>query len=102
AGVFTTNRVVAAPITVSRAQIQSGLARAIVTNSGSANACTGIPGRDNAWTMVAEAGAALGIPPSQVLVASTGVIGTQLPIDDVVAGIRRAGGSPGGANSAHM
>ena len=41
AGVFTTNRVVAAPVTVSRAQIQGGLARAIVTNSGSANACTG-------------------------------------------------------------
>src|SRR4051794_1533516 len=98
AGVFTTNRVVAAPITVSRAQIQDGLARAIVTNSGSANACTGTAGRDNAWTMVAEVGVALGIPASHVLVASTGVIGTQLPIDDVVAGIRSAAGSLAGTN----
>jgi len=98
AGVFTTNRVVAAPVTVSRAQIQGGLARAIVTNSGSANACTGTAGRDNAWTMVAAAGAALGVPPSQVLVASTGVIGTQLPIDEVVAGIHSAAGSLAGTN----
>jgi glutamate N-acetyltransferase/amino-acid N-acetyltransferase len=98
AGVFTTNRVVAAPVTVSRAQVQGGLARAIVTNSGSANACTGSAGRDNAWTMVAEAGAALGIPPSQVLVASTGVIGTQLPIDEVVAAIHSAAGSLAGTN----
>ena len=52
AGVFTTNRVVAAPVTVSRAQIQAGGARAIVTNSGSANACTGDAGRRDAWTMV--------------------------------------------------
>ena len=98
AGVFTTNRVVAAPVTVSRAQIQRGLARAIVTNSGSANACTGTAGRDNAWTMVAETGAALGVPASQVLVASTGVIGTQLPIDEVVAGIHSAAGSLAGTN----
>ena len=90
AGVFTTNRVVAAPVTVSRAQVQGGVARAVVTNSGCANACTGATGRDDAWTMVAETAAALGVPASQVLVASTGVIGTTLLIADVAAGIHRA------------
>jgi glutamate N-acetyltransferase / amino-acid N-acetyltransferase len=91
AGVFTTNRVVAAPVTVSRAQVQGGIARAIVTNSGSANACTGADGRRDAWTMVNTASEALGIPSTEVLVASTGVIGRPLPIDDVVAGIHAAG-----------
>jgi glutamate N-acetyltransferase / amino-acid N-acetyltransferase len=93
AGVFTTNRVVAAPVTVSRAQVQGGLARAVVTNSGCANACTGADGRADAWTMVTETAAALGVPAPQVLVASTGVIGTVLPIGDVAQGIHRAAAS---------
>ncbi len=90
AGVFTTNRVVAAPVTVSREQIQAGTARAIVTNAGVANACTGQAGCRDAWTMVERTARSLGIPSDQVLVASTGVIGRPLPIDDVVAGIERA------------
>ena len=90
AGVFTTNRVVAAPVTVSRAQIRAGSARAIVTNAGNANACTGRDGLRDAWTMVAETARGLGVADSEVLVASTGVIGRRLPIDDVVAGIGRA------------
>jgi glutamate N-acetyltransferase / amino-acid N-acetyltransferase len=98
AGVFTTNRVVAAPVTVSRAQIQTGTAQAIVTNSGCANACTGATGRRDAWTMVNETAKATGIAPSRVLVASTGVIGRPLPIDDVVSGIRRAASSMAGTN----
>jgi glutamate N-acetyltransferase / amino-acid N-acetyltransferase len=98
AGVFTTNRVVAAPVTVSRAQVQGGVARAIVTNSGCANACTGAAGRGDAWTMVAETAAALGVPVSQVLVASTGLIGTALPIGDVTDGIGRAAASLAGTN----
>ena len=93
AGVFTTNRVVAAPVTVSRAQVQTGAAQAIVTNSGCANACTGAAGREDAWTMVRETASALDIAPSRVLVASTGVIGRPLPIGDVVAGIHAAAGS---------
>jgi glutamate N-acetyltransferase / amino-acid N-acetyltransferase len=96
--VFTTNRVVAAPVTVSRAQIQTGTAQAIVTNSGCANACTGATGRRDAWTMVNETAKATGIAPSRVLVASTGVIGRPLPIDHVVAGIRRAASSLAGTN----
>ena len=98
AGVFTTNRVVAAPVTVSRAQVQHGTARAVVTNSGSANACTGAQGRDDAWTMVSETAAALGVPASEVLVASTGVIGRALPIGDVVSGIHQAAAKLAGTN----
>ncbi len=98
AGVFTTNRVVAAPVTVSRAQIQAGSARAIVTNSGSANACTGEVGRRDAWTMVHAAAGALSIDPREVLVASTGVIGVPLPIDDVVSGIHSAAAGMAGTN----
>ncbi|HET6850297.1 MAG TPA: bifunctional glutamate N-acetyltransferase/amino-acid acetyltransferase ArgJ [Gaiellales bacterium] len=98
AGVFTTNRVVAAPVTVSRAQVQTGIAQAVVTNSGCANACTGDAGRQDAWTMVREAASALGIAPSRVLVASTGVIGRPLPIDDVVAGIHDAAAAVTGTN----
>jgi glutamate N-acetyltransferase/amino-acid N-acetyltransferase len=90
AGVFTTNRVVAAPVTVSRAQIQAGAARAIVTNSGSANACTGAVGRRDAWRMVEATAEALSVPRAEVLVASTGVIGRPLPIEDVVEGIHLA------------
>ncbi len=98
AAVFTTNRVVAAPVTVSRAQIQSGSARAIVTNSGSANACTGESGRRDAWTMVHAAAEALAIDAGEVLVASTGVIGVPLPIDDVVIGIHAAAAGMAGTN----
>jgi glutamate N-acetyltransferase/amino-acid N-acetyltransferase len=98
AGVFTTNRVVAAPVTVSRAQVQTGTAQAVVTNSGCANACTGAAGREDAWTMVRETASALDIAPSRVLVSSTGVIGRPLPIDDVVGGIRVAAQSLAGTN----
>jgi glutamate N-acetyltransferase/amino-acid N-acetyltransferase len=98
AGVFTTNRVVAAPVTVSRAQVQTGTAQAVVTNSGCANACTGSAGREDAWTMVRETASALGIAPSRVLVASTGVIGRPLPIGDVVAGIHSAAAALAGTN----
>jgi glutamate N-acetyltransferase / amino-acid N-acetyltransferase len=101
AGVFTTNRVVAAPVTVSRAQVQAGTAQAIVTNSGRANACTGERGRRDAWTMVEETARALGIPPSGVLVASTGVIGQPLPIDDVVGAIHTAAGKLAATNGRH-
>jgi len=92
AGVFTRNRVAAAPVLVSRAQIAGGSARAVVTNSGLANACTGRRGLDDAWSMVAATADALGLPAGQVLVASTGVIGRPLPIDDVTAAIAAAAG----------
>ncbi len=90
AGVFTRNRVKAAPLIVTMEHLRSGRACAIVAASGNANACTGPKGLDDARTMAAVTGEALGIPPEQVVVASTGVIGVPMPIDKVCDGIRRA------------
>lgn len=90
AAVFTTNRVQAAPVRVSREAVGSGRARAIVVNSGNANACTGVRGLADAREMVTATARALGVPASQVLVASTGIIGRPLPMEAVRPGIRRA------------
>jgi glutamate N-acetyltransferase / amino-acid N-acetyltransferase len=92
AAVFTTNRVQAAPILVSREHLRAthGRARAIVVNSGNANACTGAQGLADARRMAAAAGEALELAAEQVLVASTGVIGHALPMEKVEAGIREA------------
>lgn len=81
AGTFTTNRVKAAPVRLDMKRIRSGRARAIVVNSGNANACTGAMGMRNAEEIAALAGAGLGVPESLVYVCSTGVIGVQLPMD---------------------
>lgn len=89
AGVTTTNRVAAAPVLLSRARLRSGLARAVLINSGSANACTGPEGLAAARETSAAVAAAWGIPPASVLVASTGVIGKPLPVKAIVAGIGR-------------
>jgi glutamate N-acetyltransferase/amino-acid N-acetyltransferase len=69
--------------------------RAVVVNSGNANAATGLPGLEDAATMQARAAAAAGIHPAAVAVASTGVIGVPLPIDAVAAGIDAAAGRLG-------
>ena len=92
AALFTTNLAQAAPVLVSQQHIErtGGRARAIVVNSGCANACTGVQGLADARTMAAETAAALGCVPEDVLVASTGVIGVALKMDRVVPGIRRA------------
>jgi glutamate N-acetyltransferase / amino-acid N-acetyltransferase len=89
ASVFTTNRAVAAPVVVSREHLtrSGGIARAIVVNSGCANACTGSDGMQAARDMAAETARLLSCPVEQVLVASTGVIGVALPMDKVRAGI---------------
>jgi glutamate N-acetyltransferase/amino-acid N-acetyltransferase len=81
AATFTTNRVKAAPVRVSRAYLRSAETRAIIANSGNANACTGPIGIEHAKRMTRAAGKALGIPDYQVLVCSTGRIGVQLPIE---------------------
>ncbi|MBE3582833.1 MAG: bifunctional glutamate N-acetyltransferase/amino-acid acetyltransferase ArgJ [Limnochordaceae bacterium] len=79
-GTFTTNQVQAAPVRWTRRRIEVGLpVRAIVCNSGNANACNGPQGEQDAAAMAAATAAALGISPDEVLVASTGVIG--LPLD---------------------
>ena len=92
AALFTTNLAQAAPVTVSREHLERtrGVARAVVVNSGCANACTGAEGLAHARQMAAETAEAVGCAPQEVLVASTGVIGVALRIDRVVAGIRAA------------
>lgn len=87
AGVFTTNRIKAAPVRWCQEVVRRGVARAVVVNSGNANACTGDRGWQDAREMAERTGQALGIPPEQVLVASTGVIGVPLPMDAVRRGI---------------
>lgn len=87
AGLFTTNRVAAAPVQLSRARVASGAARAVVVNAGCANACTGRRGLVDAEAMAEEAAARLGIAPAEVLVCSTGHIGSYLPMEAVRRGI---------------
>lgn len=90
AGVFTQNAVVAAPITLTKQHAAAGVARAIVCNSGCANACTGERGLQDARKMAELAAAEVGCAPEEVLVGSTGVIGQFLPMDKVEVGIREA------------
>ena len=103
AAVFTRNQVQAAPLLYCREVLAGGRARAIVANSGNANACTGEPGLADARAMAERTGAALGMDPAHVLVASTGVIGVPLPMPTVLAGIDRAAaelGTGGGVAAA--
>jgi glutamate N-acetyltransferase / amino-acid N-acetyltransferase len=95
AGLFTTNLVQAAPVAVSKRHLRQtkGQARAIVVNSGCANACTGPQGLADAEQMTREVASGLGCTAEQVLVASTGVIGVNLVMDKVVSGVRSAVGS---------
>jgi glutamate N-acetyltransferase/amino-acid N-acetyltransferase len=103
AGAFTRNRLAAAPVLVSREHLADGRARAVVVNSGNANACTGAQGMDDARSMAGATARALGIAPDEVVVCSTGVIGKRLPMDAVAQGIARAAGElsvSGGAAAA--
>ena len=92
AGLFTTNLAQAAPVLVSKRHLleTGGIARAVIVNSGCANACTGDQGMSDAARMANEVAAALSCDPTQVLVASTGVIGVTLKMDRVSSGIRGA------------
>ncbi|MCB9007012.1 MAG: bifunctional glutamate N-acetyltransferase/amino-acid acetyltransferase ArgJ [Ardenticatenaceae bacterium] len=89
AAMFTKNQVVAAPVIVDRETLagNSSRLRAVVINSKNANACTGEPGLANARATQQAAAQALGCEPNQILVLSTGVIGVQLPIEKLQAGI---------------
>lgn len=93
AAVFTMNSMAAAPIQVSREHIASGLIRAVVVNSGNANACTGPEGEEDARAMAEVCARALDCRPEEVIVASTGVIGVPLPMDAVLSGIEDAAAS---------
>jgi len=90
AGVFTTNRVKAAPVLLSMERLAKGTARAIVINSGNANACNGPQGFQDALAMARAAAEYLCIPEQEVLVASTGVIGQKMPMAKVLPGIQAA------------
>lgn len=87
AGVFTTNQVCAAPVKVCREHLKHGLSRAIVMNSGIANACTGSAGMVAAKDMAAEAARIIGCEPQEIFVCSTGKIGPQLPLEKIVPAI---------------
>lgn len=90
AGTFTTNVVKAAPVKWDQKVVkESPWVQAVVCNSGIANACTGQEGYDQCEKTARAAGTALGIPTESVLVASTGVIGMQLPIDTLEAGVKK-------------
>ena len=87
AGVFTTNRVAAAPVILDRLHLRHRRGRAIVVNSGNANACTGASGFAAAKAMASAVARGLDVPVHEVFVGSTGVIGRTLPIDRIKAGI---------------
>ena len=87
AGLFTTNQVIAAPCVVSRRHLADGSLRAIIVNSGNANACTGEQGERDAVAMAEAAAHLLGVAPDQIAVASTGVIGVPLPAGLIAAAV---------------
>ncbi|MGG4094766.1 bifunctional glutamate N-acetyltransferase/amino-acid acetyltransferase ArgJ [Paenibacillus lautus] len=100
AAVYTTNLFQAAPLKVTRESLQDGKLRAIVVNSGNANACTGKQGEEDAYSMRASTAEQFGLEENDVAVASTGVIGELLKMDRVSSGItglpaRLSGGSEG-------
>jgi glutamate N-acetyltransferase/amino-acid N-acetyltransferase len=92
AGVFTQNRVMAAPVKISRQHVPTASARGVVICSGNANACTGKQGLRDAQRMTEIAAESLGCQAQQMLVCSTGVIGQPLPMDKIEPGIRSAVG----------
>ncbi|WP_447976593.1 bifunctional glutamate N-acetyltransferase/amino-acid acetyltransferase ArgJ [Candidatus Nitrospira bockiana] len=99
AGVFTTNRLPAAPVQLDRAHLRHGIGQAIIVNSGNANACTGAQGLADAEEMATLVARRLNLPVQTVFVGSTGVIGQSLPMDRIRRGIplvlmraRRSGG----------
>ncbi|HKY73057.1 MAG TPA: bifunctional glutamate N-acetyltransferase/amino-acid acetyltransferase ArgJ [Nitrospira sp.] len=100
AGLFTTNQVVAAPVTLDRRHLRRGVARAILINSGNANACTGHQGMAAAHKTAVLVARMLGSPVHEVFIGSTGVIGRALPVDriinalpDLVKRLSRTGGA---------
>jgi glutamate N-acetyltransferase / amino-acid N-acetyltransferase len=102
AAMWTQNRVLAAPVVVSKRHLESTEPQAIVINSGIANAATGAQGEADAIATAEHTAGLLGLAPEQVLVLSTGVIGAPLPMDRVLAGVDAAAAalSPHGGDEA--
>ena len=88
AAVYTTNKVQAAPVLISRERSHNGICRALLVNSGNANACTGEQGMLDALECGRRTAEALGLPDEELLIASTGVIGQPLPMDRFRKGIQ--------------
>jgi glutamate N-acetyltransferase/amino-acid N-acetyltransferase len=98
AGVFTSNKVKAAPVVLDMQRVRSGKARSVIVNSGNANACTGDQGLADARETASLIAGVLGVPDNRVLVCSTGVIGVTMPMDRIrnsvlglVAGLGKSG-----------
>ena len=89
AAVYTSNRVQAAPLLVTRQHLADGRAQAVIANSGCANAATGARGLEDARQMARLAARRLGVAPEDVVVASTGVIGTYLPMEKIALSVER-------------
>lgn len=85
--VFTANRVAAAPVHYSRDAISKSASKAVILNSGGANACTGQPGYQDTVDTANKVAAILNMKPAEVLVCSTGLIGERLPMDTVLDGV---------------
>jgi glutamate N-acetyltransferase/amino-acid N-acetyltransferase len=102
AAVWTTNRVQAAPVVVSRGHLERAEPRAVVVNAGVANAATGAAGLADAVRTAEETASCLGLEPEEVVVLSTGVIGVPLPMERVLEGVRAAASalSPDGGAAA--
>ena len=99
AAVFTLNKVQAAPVLVSKMVLaSSGFHKAIIVNSGNANACTGERGYNDAVRMINETATELEVDANEIFVASTGVIGELLPMEKIISGIHSAASALSGRN----
>lgn len=92
AAVFTRNRVVAAPVKLSREAVANGQLQAVIYNSGNANACNGVQGDKDVAATVASVSEHTGIPAADIAACSTGLIGELLPMDKVLAGVEVVSG----------
>jgi glutamate N-acetyltransferase / amino-acid N-acetyltransferase len=97
-GMFTRNKVKAYPVAFSEHNLSGGSARVIVANAGCANACTGEVGKGNVHKMAHLAAAKFGVADNEAIVASTGVIGVQLPIEKIANGIAALKATPEGGH----
>ena len=98
-GLFTTNKIKAAPVSLCQERLPSKTARAVVVNSGCANAGTGDNGLEDAVNIAISAADIVGVTPRDVLVASTGIIGHRLPIESIKAALKEINLSPDGGHS---
>lgn len=89
AAVFTTNKFCAAPVIIGREKLKAAKLRAIIVNSGCANAATGKEGIANADKIQNEAAKLLGLEPDEVIMSSTGTIGVQLPVEKMLEGVKK-------------